>query len=631
MDLDFIRRAVDASDLLALRTALYQATSEEEILRLSLAKGHGGGATPAFAEPEATILKDRAVRFLTEELGGFTPVMPTDAELRQLIELTLDLEITDDDFALHRHSPGFEDFPRDARWSSGQKPAIPEGFTVAIIGAGMSGIAMGAQLKRLGIPFVIYERRHELGGVWSINTYPDARVDTASATYELRFVKNYPWAEYFARQPEVREYLEHVAAEHGVLEHIQFEHDVTVAEFDDDASCWNLTITRPDGSTTTDNPHVMISASGVFAAPKDLDIHGVDTFEGEILHTTDWSAEHTAAGKSVAVIGNGSTGVQLLGRIASEAAHVDVFQRTPQWITPRARYGEPVPAELQWLLDTMPFYWNWTRVTPLVPAFDTYDLLVADPEWQRRGGHFSKSNDAVRDALTAYIRQQTGDDPALVDRLVPDYPPIARRLIVDNKWYETLTKDHVELVTDPITQIEADAIVTANGERHPVDLILAAVGFQVTKYLWPTKYRGRKGIELEQVWSMEQGGPRAYAGMTVAGFPNLFVLYGPNSQPTSGGLMLPAWIEIWVSYIAQSIVLMIEEGHDQMEIKRTAFDDYNQRMDERAAGMIWSDPASIKQNYYVNETGRLQFSNPWKGVEYHSYLKAPIISDYDFR
>ena len=630
MEIEFVRAAVDLADLLALRTALYQATHEEVLLHLAFKGEHVKGTAQAFTEPAAQILKDRAVKFLTEELATFVPKTPTERELRHLMELTLGLPLDDSEFDLHRHSPGFDEFPREARWTA-EPRGVTAGFTVAIIGAGISGITMAVQLKRLGIPFVIYERRAELGGTWSINTYPDARVDTASATYELRFVKNYPWTEYFAKQPEVRSYLEHVATAHGVLEHIRFGHDVTFAAFDDVESRWNLTIAHPDGTTTMSNPKIVVSASGLFATPKPLDIHGADSFEGEILHTTEWTSDHSAAGKSVAVIGNGSTGVQLLGRVASAAKHVYTFQRTPQWISPRARYGEPVEAEMRWLLDTMPYYWNWSRVTPLIPAFDTYDLLVPDPDWQRRGGYFNEQNDAVRAAFVAYIEQQTGGDRSLIDRLVPDYPPIARRLIVDNKWYQTLTHDHVDLVTDPITQIEADGIVTAAGNHYKVDLILAAVGFSVTKYLWPTEYRGRGGLELERVWSMDHGGPRAYAGVTVAGFPNMFILYGPNSQPTNGGLMLPAWIEIWVAYIAKSIIMMIEEGHDQMEITERAFDAYNAALDERASSMIWADPGSIKQNYYVNEAGRLQVGNPWKGVEYHAYLREPRSADYTFR
>lgn len=629
MDIDLITRAVAAADLLALRTALYQATGDEALREYSVhyeAIRKGAQMALVIDERHHADLKERAVRFLAEEAADFTRVPPTEDEVRDLMELTLNASISDEDFDLRKVIPAFEDFPRDARWTAG-KPAQADDFRVVIVGAGFSGIAMGVQLNRLGIPYVIYERRHELGGTWSINTYPDARVDTLSSTYEYCFVKNHPWSEYFARQGEVREYLQKVATEFGVLPHIRFNHDLVAAEFDEAASQWNVRVRNGDETIET-SANVVVSASGLFATPKPLEIDGVEDFAGEIVHTTKWSTEHSAAGKSVAVIGNGSTGVQLLSRVASEADQVHVFQRTPQWIFPRERYGDPVEPEVRWLLDNMPYYWNWRRFTALLPGFDTYGLLIPDPEWQAKGGYFNERSDAIRKSLTDYIKVQVGGRQDLVDRLVPDYVPMARRPIVDNNWYKTLTKDHVELVTDPISHIESDAIVTADGVRRKIDLILAAVGFSVTKYLWPAEYRGRGGVRLEDIWDESGEGPMAYLGITVPRFPNLFILYGPNSQPTSGGTGLPAWMETWVAYVAQSIVMLIESGEDEIEVKESVFKEYNDELRDRAKGMIWSDPGSIKRNYYVNEYGRLQVGIPWTAQEYHQMLKAPRADDF---
>lgn len=631
VDVDFINRAVDAADLLALRTALYQATGDEALRGYSTryeAVRKGAQMALVIDESHHADLKARAVRFLTEKARDFTPSTPDDDELRALIEFTTATPISDGEFELRKATPAFDDFPRDAKWT-GDKPPLPEDFKVVVIGAGFSGIAMGVQLNRLGIPYVIYERRHEVGGTWSINTYPDARVDTLSSTYEYGFVKNHPWTEYFARQSEVRAYLEKVATDHDVLPHIKFDSDVTSADFDERSSRWRVRGTHA-GEPFEIAANVVVSASGLFATPKPLDIEGVERFEGEIVHTTQWSHDHSAVGKSVAVIGNGSTGVQLLSRVADGAKQVHVFQRTPQWISPRERYGDAVEPEVRWLLDSMPYYWNWRRFTSLMPGFDTHALLVPDPEWQAKGGYFNERNDAIRAGLTGYIKAEVGGRQDLIDRLVPDYVPIARRPIVDNKWYKTLTKDHVELVTDPIFRIEKDAIVTEDGERREVDLILAAVGFSVTKYLWPTQYRGRDGVRLEDLWEESGEGPMAYLGITVPRFPNLFMLYGPNSQPTSGGLGLPSWMETWVAYVAQSIVMLIEGGHDAIEVKQSAFDEYNDGLRDRAKGMIWSDPGSVKRNYYVNEAGRLQTGVPWTAQEYHDYLKSPRSEDFTF-
>lgn len=625
MNFEFVRRAVEVADLNALRTALYQATGDRHLRDLPFSDR--STPSPEFDAPEAAIIKARAIRFFAEEAERFQPQQPDDALLRELLELTLGASLSDGEFQMHRTAPGFDEFPRAVEWS-GERPTLSEATNVAIVGAGLSGIAMGVHLTRLGIPYTIYERRHEVGGTWSINTYPDARVDTASSTYEYRFVKNYPWTEYFARQPEVRSYLEHVAREFGVFENIVFEADLATATFAEDTKRWELVINRPDGTTLKASAKFVVSATGLFAVPKRLNIHGVESFAGEILHTTEWNAEHTAAGKKMAIIGNGSTGVQLLSRIAASADHVYAFQRTPQWIAPRTNYGKPLEAETLWLYENMPYYWNWTRFTPTIPLFGMGDLIVPDPEWQASGGHFNKANDALREQLTQYIESQLGDRKDLIERLVPDYPPMARRLIVDNAWYKTLTQEHVDLVTDPITAIEPDAIVTANGTRYEVDLILAAVGFSVTKYLWPSLYRGRDGERLEDLWSMDNGGPRAYAGITVPKFPNLFIMYGPNAQPVAGGLGTVAWIEIWAAYIAQLIVAVIEGGKDLIEVDEGVFEHYNRTMDEKGAGLIFADPSSAKQNYYVNETGRLQTSNPWLGDEYFSYLAKPDLAAF---
>jgi len=636
MEIGFVRDAVEGADLIALRTALYQATGDPSVLDVRVGPVAGSALHALVVdERDRAALKERAVRYLTEELppeftGGAEAPPPSEPDLRFLLELTLGTGLTDEEYEINRVLPAFDEFPREVRWSSGSRPRLPEGFHVAVVGAGISGVAMGVQLSRLGIPFTVYERRAEVGGTWSRNTYPDARVDTASSTYEYRFVKKHRWTEYFARQPEVRQYIETVAKDFGVFGHIRFDHDVVAAEFDEAASCWRLTVRRSDGQAVLTTATAVVAASGLFATPKPVDIPGAGTFGGELLHTTDWGPDHSAAGRTVAVIGNGSTGVQLLARIADEARQVHVFQRTPQWISPRPRYGQPITPGEQWLLDTMPYYWNWTRVTPLIPATQSHDLLVPDPEWQRGGGLFNKPNDALRAMLTQYIEARTGGRRDLVERLVPDYPPLARRLVVDNGWYDTLTRDHVELVTDPIARIDPDSVVTADGTRRPVDMIVAAVGFSVTKYLWPTEYRGRAGVRLEDRWQMADGGPRAFAGITVPEFPNLFILYGPNSQPTSGGLGLHGWIEIWTSYIAQSLVTMIEQGHRRMEVRRSAFDAYNERIDSLSAQMIWADPGSSKQNYYVNENGRLQVVNPLRGVELFELLRTPRPEHYHF-
>src|SRR5688572_13105393 len=430
VDEAFIRRAVELSDLAAVRVALYQATGDPDVEAL--------GPVPQLSPEDREKLVSKAVDYLQHKAAGVTLAKPTEDELRHLMEMATGVVMTDQEFLARRDLPAFDERPWSAEWPEGVKEKLPEGFHVAVIGAGFSGLAAGAQFEHLGIPYTIYERRHEVGGVWSINKYPDARVDTASSTYEYNFEKNYPWSEYFAKQAEVRGYIEHVAKKFGLWEHLRFDSDLIAARWDEGEARWHLELRHPDGSVDQVTANAVVSAVGVFANPKFVSFPGADVFQGKILHPTQWSPDIDVAGKSVGVIGNGSTGVQLLAPIAREAGQVHVFQRTPQWISPRPKYGQPVEPEVRWLLDTMPGYWNWQRYTATATLFQSHDLMVPDPEWQAQGGIVSQKNDAIRDNLTAYIKAQVGDRPDLVEKLVPDYAPMTRRPVVDNGWYAAL-------------------------------------------------------------------------------------------------------------------------------------------------------------------------------------------------
>lgn len=350
MDLDFIRKAVEEADLNALRLALLQVTGDPEYAAIPVERVDvrvGAGTTYIVAESHRERLIDKAVEFLAGKPHEHELTVPSDVQLRAYMELVAGGEpISDEDFEIRRPVPAFDAYPRTANWR-GVRPALPAIFKVAIVGAGFSGLGMAVQLERLGIPYVIYERRSEIGGTWSINTYPDARVDTPSAMYEFSFEKRYPWTEHFARQPEVRRYLEHIAKKFGVFDKIRFNHDVRGGTFDEIASLWRLDIVDDKGTPTPATANFVVSASGLFSTPRELAVQGVESFRGEIVHSTEWDERHSVAGRSVAVVGNGSTGVQLLDRISDEAANTYVFQRTPQWISPRERYGEPMsPGEI---------------------------------------------------------------------------------------------------------------------------------------------------------------------------------------------------------------------------------------------------------------------------------------------
>ncbi|MET0886955.1 MAG: NAD(P)/FAD-dependent oxidoreductase, partial [Mycetocola sp.] len=583
---DFVRRAVDQADLNALRLALFHATGDISLteMRLESVSVRGGATTMVVVAPEHhEELKAAAVDFLLQRAAHVTEVTPDDAHLRSMMEALTGEQLTDKDFAYRRDVAAFDEVPREVRWSA-KRPAAADGFEVIIIGAGFSGIAAGVQLARLGIPFTIYERRHELGGTWSVNIYPDARVDTTNFVYAYSFEKKYPWTQYFSRHDEVRQYLEHVAKKYDVFDHICFNSDVKTAVFDESTDRWAVSVLGERGELDTAEANIVVAASGLFGVPRAIDFEGAHEFEGEIVHTTAWTPETTVEGKRVAVIGNGSTGVQLLSKVASDAAHVDVYQRTPQWISPRENYGSPISEETRWLIDSMPYYYNWYIYQMIAMGLGTQDLQEPDPEWKAAGGFINEKNDMFRANLEHYIRSKLGDHVDLIEQVTPDYAPIARRLIVDNNWYTTLLEDHVELVKSPIVKLTPAGIVTADGVEHPTDFVVAAIGFTTTKYLWPTEFVGVGGVRMEDRWEAPgSGGPRAHLSLTVPDFPNMFIMYGPNSQPRSGSLI--SWVEIWARYIAESAVTMIENGWTRMSVREEAFEDYNAKLDRASSSL----------------------------------------------
>lgn len=623
----FIERAVECADTNALRMALYQATRDAEIAAITPERVFGPTADAiVFSDEDTALIRAKAVEYLLTEPDESALPVPSRDEIVELLEMAEARTLGPDDLIMRHKLPAFPDMPYQAEWH--EEKVIPEGYHVAIVGAGFAGIAMGVQLANLGVPFTIYERRAEVGGVWSINTYPDVRVDTVSFTYEYAFEKKYPWTEYFARQSDVRAYIDHVARKYGVHEHIRFGSDVTQARFDEPTQRWTLTV-KGDESVTEVEANVVVAASGVFATPRELSVEGVSDFTGQVVHTARWSEDVEYAGKKVAVIGNGSTGVQLLSKIAEKAESVAVYQRTPQWISPRTNYGVPISDELQWLIQKMPFYWNWNKYVAGLSTIDLRNALIPDEEWIAKGGHISKRNDMMREILVGYISAQVDGRQDLIDKLIPDYPPLTRRPVVDNNWYASLTRNNVELVTTPIERMTDTAIVTADGEARETELVIAAVGFQTEKYIWPTQYFGVGGVTLEDVWSVQ--GAQAHLGMTVPGFPNMFMLYGPNSQPVASGAGLPVWFEVWTGYIAECIVGMLEKGRASMVIRKDAFDEYNEQLHEEAKKLIYLMPNSaMEKNYYVNEFGRLQMNAPWNGEKYYELCERPDESHYDF-
>ncbi len=603
-DRHFVRRAVEAADLNAVRMALYQNSGDPDLAQLPL--------TVELDDVQREELIDKAVSWLEENAGPRSLPEPPTVELRRLMNLATGEEMSDLEFEARREQAAFRRFPFLVEWDA-KKPRVPDGFNVAIVGGGFAGIVMAVQCELLGVPYVVLERHGEFGGTWHINRYPDVRVDTISSTYELSFEKSYRWSEYFARGEEVRSYLDHVASKFGVRENTRFNHDLKRATFDECRDLWTLDVDTPEGRKTLE-AKVLVSATGLFANPKSIELAGEDVFGGRIVHPARWPHDLALEGKRVAVIGNGSTGIQMVGAIADKAERTYVFQRTPQWIMPRDKYGLPMEPEVHWLMDNFPAYWNWSRYMAGAPLFDTHPLVTTDRDWQVGGGQVNQRSDALRRDLIEYIKNQTGGRQDLVDRLIPDYAPFSRRPVVDNGWYRALTRDDVELVTHPIAGLTETGIQTTDGAVHEVGIIVTATGFEVEKYLHPSRFVGRDGTDIHEMWESADG-PRAWIGMMVPMFPNFYMLYGPNSQPVSSGPSQATWLTIWSSFVGRCLKRMLTDGISRIEVKQAAYASYNEALDEEATKLVMmTKEGGIEKNYYVNrEHGRVQVNAPWYG------------------
>jgi 4-hydroxyacetophenone monooxygenase len=624
-----IRRSLATANTNALRLALYQATRDPELAAMQpVHVPVRGGAQRQFvvADDDLPVLIEKAVAYLLDTPAEPGPE-PTKDEARELIALfTGGAELSENYLRFALEELALDEFPRDVRWTKPPPQDVFDATHVLIIGAGISGVAAAVQLERLGLRYTVLERQADVGGTWQLNRYPEARVDTSSYMYQFKFEKNYPWTEYFASRDETRRYIRHIAEKYGIIKNLRFEREVVAAKWDEDDAVWTVTTRRADGSEDQLRANFIITGSGLFATPNlEPDIPGIGDFRGRIFHTAQWDRDYDIDGKRIALIGTGSTGVQLMPALAEAAKQLTVYQRTPNWIAGVPGYRDKVPEDARWLFDNLPYYWNWYCYSSFDTSIQLQNAQTYDHEYRARTGGVSEINDKVRQALTDYRRAQLGDRDDLFEKTAPNHAPLGRRLVVDNGFYRALLRPNVTLVTDSIQGVTETGIVSADGEERPFDLIVLAAGFKVTKYLFPVKYEGRDGSTLETAWAKD--GARSYLGMTMPGFPNLLMMYGPNGQPRSGGFY--SWAEVWARYSAAVIVKVLESGCRSAEVKREVFDDYNRRLDDADAEILWREEAD--GGYFNNEFGRQAVNIPFRTEDYHAMVADPDLADFDLR
>jgi 4-hydroxyacetophenone monooxygenase len=491
-------------------------------------------------------------------------------------------------------------------------PAAGTGFKVGIIGAGMSGIAAARELEASGIEYEILEKNDGVGGTWLENFYPGCGVDTPSSLYSYSFAPKGDWSRYFAKRGEVSTYFEDAAEAAGILGNVVFGLEVQSATYDAALNNWTVIARDRTGETIERTYTALISAVGQVNRPSVPDIEGADTFRGDTVHTATWNADLDVSGKRVVVIGTGASSMQLVPAIADQVQDVTIFQRSKHWVLPHPNYQRSVAEEVKLVNDLVPFYTRWYRLRAFWNFGDRlHESLVIDPEWPHPDRSINQINDSHREFLTGYIKKQLGDRLDLLDATLPTYPPYTKRPLIDNGWYRTLTRDNVHLVESGVARITETGVVASDGSVHDADIIVYATGFKIQQFLYPMEVRGKSGRSLREVWGPDDA--RAYLGVTVPDFPNLFILNGPNTFAGHGGSAILA-TEFQLRYALQGIERLTSGAAKSVEVRQDVCDEYNNKVDTTMSGMIWSHRGT--KSYFRNDAGRVVVNSPWKYIDY---------------
>lgn len=509
-------------------------------------------------------------------------------------------------------------------WSDGHPPEARH-FHAVIIGGGTSGITAARRLRHLGIPFTILESAQALGGTWLHNSYPGCGVDIASHYYSFSFAPNPQWSRFYAKQPEILAYLQNAAQDSRITENTRFDAQVSSATYDQDAHQW---VVR--GNDTAGNPFrvvgdVVISATGLLGIPHVPDYPGIETFTGEIVHAAQWRDDIDLDGQRVALVGTGASANQIGPAVAGNVEQLTIYQRTAHWISRVDNYLSPVSEGERWLLENVPAYARWFRARTLLSQNDVNRLAqIVDPQWTGEHETISAANEQARAELTDYIRSELGERQELLSAVIPDYPPFSKRMLRDNGWYRMLRRANVELVPDAkeLTFAEGD-IIGPDGVRRPADVCVLATGFRASEMLASYDVVGRAGRTIRETWGEDD--PRAHLGITVPGFPNFFVMYGPNTNIATGGSLIFQG-ETWSRYIVEAIKTMIERRWSELEVRDEAMERYNRRLDERLADMVWS--VTSAGTWYRNRHGRVTTNMPWTTFEYWKMTRRVDFADY---
>jgi cation diffusion facilitator CzcD-associated flavoprotein CzcO len=475
-----------------------------------------------------------------------------------------------------------------------------------IIGAGMSGICAAYQLKKAGYKdLVILEKSDGVGGTWHDNIYPGSGCDVPSHLYSYSFALNPNWSRVFSRQDEIKAYFEKCVDDFGLRPALELNTEVASAQFDDTSQTWR--VEAKDGRKW--HSRYIVMGVGQLNRPQIPALPGLENFQGPKFHSARWDFNVDLKGKNVAVVGTGASAVQFVPEVAKEAATVHLFQRSPNWMI--ARGDKAYKPWVKWMFRHIPglmrLYRSWIywKLEARFAGFHKGALI----------GHVLKAE--ASKTLNREIK-----DPDLKAKLTPDFPVGCKRILISDDYYAALAQDHVSVITSPIKNIEANAVVTEDGTRHPTDVMIFGTGFKTTGFLAPMEITGHGGKKLDDVW---QDGAEAFRGTTVSGFPNMFILYGPNTNLGHNSIIF--MVERQVEYMMKLLHRMKHLGAASVDVKKDVMDRYNADVQEQLKNSVWDADCG---NWYKTKSGKITNNWPSWTVAYWWTMRQPDYTAFEF-
>jgi cation diffusion facilitator CzcD-associated flavoprotein CzcO len=476
---------------------------------------------------------------------------------------------------------------------------------VAVVGAGFGGIGLGIKLKQAGIDsFTIFEKGGGVGGVWRDNSYPGLTCDVPSHLYQFSFEPNHDWTRRFPQRDEILAYLERVTDKYGLREHMRFATEVASADFDDERGHWVVRLVGGEEVAAD----VLVTATGQLSRPSFPDIPGLDQFEGDLFHSARWDHSCGMAGKRVAAIGTGASAVQYVPEVAKQAERLHLFQRTPGWVIPKP--DRPYRPREKWLFRRLPFIVAISRRLTFI-RFELFTFAMTRGYWLLRGYEWGYKRRLEREI----------PDPELRKKLIPNYPMGCKRVLISNDYLPALARPNVEVVCDDIESVTPRGVRTADGREREVDAIVLGTGFQTNEFLAPMAIRGRGGRDLDEAWRQ---GAEAYLGLAISGFPNMFMLYGPNTNLGAGSII--TMLESQIGYVVEAVGQLRRTGARWMDVRGEVQDEFNREVQERLGDTVWTAGCN---SWYRNEHGKV--TNNWAGfvTEYRRRTRRPDPADFE--